>query len=70
MKPKATQLEWVMQKLKEKGSVTRNEALENYISRLGSIICKLKKEYQINIIGEYYKTRKGRDYIYYVINNQ
>ena len=41
MKP--TQLQWVVKQLKENGQVSRNEALKNYISRLGAIVCSLKK---------------------------
>ena len=33
-----TQKQFVIEQLREKGSVTRNECLRNYISRLGAII--------------------------------
>lgn len=39
-----TQKEWVVKQLKDKGFITRNECLKNYISRLGSIIWNLKNE--------------------------
>jgi len=39
-----TQLAWVKQQLRANGQISRNEALANYISRLGAIILVLKKE--------------------------
>lgn len=39
-----TQKDWVIEQLSSKGYVTRNEALANYISRLGAIIHTMKKE--------------------------
>jgi len=38
------QLSWVKQQLRLNGQVSRNEALRNYISRLGAIICDLKSD--------------------------
>jgi len=43
-KPKITQLQWVKDKLKKDGFITRNECLSNYISRLGAIISVLKEQ--------------------------
>ncbi len=39
-----TQKECVLGKLKLDGFITRNECLKVYISRLGAIICELKKD--------------------------
>jgi len=44
MSRSSTQEEWVLAQLQHNGEVTRNEALKNYITRLGAIICDLKKQ--------------------------
>lgn len=56
---------WVKQQLRLNGQVSRNEALRAYCSRLGALICALKKE-GWDIDGEYdskkdfvYKLRKA-----------
>jgi len=64
-----TQKKWVKSQLKEKGFITRNECLRNYISRLGSIICDLKKE-GYDITGDYIKTEYGKDFSYKLTPNQ
>lgn len=56
-----TQKEFVVKKLKDDGFITRNFCLKNYISRLGSIICNLKKE-GWNIEGK----NDDNDYVYEV----
>ena len=65
MKP--TQTEWVVKQFNEKGQVSRNEALRNFISRLGAIICQLKKA-GWNIDGRNERTQggygRGLDYVY------
>lgn len=60
---KESQRERVLKKLRHDGYITRNECLRNYISRLGAIICDLKKD------GYDFKTEdvKG-DYKYTLIN--
>jgi len=65
---KSTQLLWVKQQLRQHGQVSRNDALANYISRLGAIILVLKREgwkiegeYGVRIDG---RGRGGRDYFY------
>ena len=64
---KRTQLDWVVSELKTKGKVSRNEALKNYISRLGSIICNLNKA-GYNLKGKNERTQngygRGLDYVY------
>jgi len=37
-----TQEEWIIERLRKNGSITRNECLRNYISRLGARISDLK----------------------------
>jgi hypothetical protein len=64
---KKTQRDWVVKQLKEKGSVTRNEALQVYISRLGAIICDLRKD-GWEIDGTWVKTANGKDYSYSLTN--
>jgi hypothetical protein len=39
-----TQLAWVKSILRQNGQISRNEALQNFVSRLGAIILVLKKE--------------------------
>jgi hypothetical protein len=56
-----TQLKFIKQVLRDKGEVSRNFALQNYISRLGAIICSLKKDgWEFNI------ERRNGDYVYKV----
>lgn len=63
-----TQKEWVLLELKANGGkITRNHCLRNYISRLGAIICDLKKD-GYSISGRYIEVitpfGKGKDYQY------
>lgn len=61
---KKTQREWVEQQLKEKGAISRNTCLRNYISRLGAIICDMKAD------GWEFETKTvDGDYVY-VLQNQ
>lgn len=39
-----SQKDWVIKQLLDKGKISRNFALKNFISRLGAIICDLKEE--------------------------
>jgi len=69
---KQTQLQWVKAHLDVWGEISRNQALANYCSRLGSRILDLKKE------GYVFKTfsrettkpdgTRGKDYIYQLIS--
>lgn len=64
---KQTQIEWVVSKLETNGSITRNECLRNYISRLGAIIAELKKHgWEFEAHYEDVKTPfgTGKDYRY------
>lgn len=69
---KKTQLEWVLKEL-DNGSVSRNNALNNRISRLGAYICSLNKlkkgkKRVWEIKGFFRDTKYGRkDYVYDVI---
>lgn len=58
---KKTQKTRVLKRLKERGMITRNECLATFpaITRLGAIICQLKKE-GWNIEGK----DEGNDYVY------
>jgi hypothetical protein len=54
-----TQIEFVKKALKNKGFITRNECLREYISRLGAIILVLKHE------GYHFRTERVKgDYKY------
>lgn len=58
-----TQKNWVLSQLQQKGEISRNECLRNYISRLGAIINTLKKEGH-DIKGGFVEEGKGKDYVY------
>lgn len=54
-----TQRKWVEQQFKEHGEITRNQCLQNYISRLGAIIYGLKQDGWVIT-----SSRRGKDYVY------
>lgn len=58
-----SQMDWVKAQLLKKGSITRNEALKRYISRLGARINDLRNA-GWKIEGRWIKTKYGRDYEY------
>ena len=65
-KMKLTQVQFVLNELKEKGEVGRNYCLKNYLSRLGAVIAQLKRM-GLNFRTEFRPTFKGwegRDYFY------
>lgn len=63
------QEEWVIKKLKEDGAISRNHALQNFITRLSAIILNLNNE-GWKIEGHYEKTIRGRDYVYTLIESK
>ena len=63
---KQTQIERVINKLNRDGFITRNECLRNYITRLGAIICSLRKMGWEIQDGEY---TDDKDFIYRVKKN-
>lgn len=60
-----TQEQWVIAQLKKKGWVSRNQALDRRITRLGAIICDLRGT-AYECTGSYFKTAYGKDYRYYL----
>ena len=62
---KMTQQEQVEDRLKVQGYITRNWALENYITRLGAIINTLNKG-GWNLTGTYTNFEGRKDYTYYM----
>ena len=57
---KQTQRQRVISRLMDKGKITRNECLNNYITRLSAIILVLKQE------GWEFETKEEKgDYVYY-----
>ena len=64
MEHKTTQREMVITQLKDNGYVSRNWCLQNYITRLGAIICDLKKE-GWDFTADYHKYEYGKDYRYF-----
>lgn len=67
MKDKS-QKDWAVERLLSQGYVSRNSALQVFITRLGAIICDLNKE-GWEITGHWYKTEKGKDFRYYLIRS-
>jgi len=72
----ARQKNWVIHQLNLYGECSRNKALENYISRLGSIIHALKREGWV-FQTSYKKTKSyyrevvgGQDYVYRVVKRE
>jgi len=64
-----TQKEWVAGQLASTGTISRNQCLRNYVSRLGTIITDLKKEgWEFEAHYQDVKTPfgSGKDYIYRV----
>lgn len=61
---KKTQRDWVTAQLIKKGKISRNEALKRYITRLGAIICDIKAETELEIVGGYVSKNGGKDYVY------
>ena len=60
-----TQEKWVLEQLFHQGYITRNTCLKNYITRLGAIICNLKKKGYEFEEGVYLSDGLGhKDYIY------
>lgn len=66
-----SQLEFIKERLQEKGEISRNECLKNYVSRLGARINDLKN------LGWKFETEirstdrpdgsKGKDFVYKLI---
>jgi len=56
---KKSQKQWVIDQLQTYGEVTRNQALQHFISRLGAIVLVLKNE-GYDLIAE----QRGSDYVY------
>ena len=63
-----TQEQIVIDRLLQTGSISRNWCLQNFISRLGAIICDLKKE-GWTFDPDFVKNGKGKDYVYKVISS-
>ena len=61
-----TQKQFVVEHLRGDGFITRNECIKNFISRLGAIICDLKKEGWVFEKPHYFRTDNGQDFIYRV----
>lgn len=56
---KKSQKQWVKEQLHQYGEVTRNQALQNHITRLSAIILNLKNEgYDLHPFA------RGGDYVY------
>lgn len=64
---KRTQKEWVVEKLREDGFVSRNACLKNYVSRLSAIIAVLEAE-GFAFDAKFVDGERGRDYIYRVVS--
>ena len=65
-----TQKDYIINELLEKGTITRNECLRAYISRLGAIIAKLRAEgwdFEAKYIDVTTQFGTSKDYEYRVI---
>lgn len=62
---KQSQEKFVINQLKLNGFISRNFCLENYVSRLGAIICDLKKD-GWDFDAKYVTGKKGKNFVYYV----
>lgn len=62
-----TQEQIVIRELMERGCISRNWCLRNYISRLGAIICDLNKA-GWELSGQYVPNEHGgKDYVYTLV---
>ena len=61
------QLNWVKNRLRNDGYVTRNEALKVFITCLGALVNKLNNE-GWEIEGNNIKTEHGKDYKYTLVS--
>lgn len=56
---------WIRSVLRSRGEITRNQALQNYCSRLAADIDVIRPEFPDHeIVGEDVKTPYGKDYRY------
>lgn len=60
---KQSQEAWILDQLISKGSISRNQCLKRFISRLGAHIADIKAMGH-EIDGKYVKTKNGKDYVY------
>lgn len=67
-KMKKLQEQFIIDQLKLNGSISRNLCLQERITRLGAIICTLKKE-GWNFETKYVKENGGNNFYYYVIKS-
>ena len=63
---KQSQEQWVINQLNLNGFISRNFALENFVSRLGAIIYNLTKE-GWEFDAKYVKGKRGNNFVYYLL---
>jgi len=63
---KKSQRDWAIEQLLNNGEVTRNGALQNFITRLGAIICDLNKEEGWEVVGKWRKEGNKKDFVYFL----
>lgn len=63
----SSQINYVQAHLLQHKEISRNHCLSLYISRLGSIIHRLKKS-GMDISGDYKKVGNGKDFVYRLLN--
>lgn len=66
---KQSQIVKIKQELADKGYVSRNWALQNYIGRLASRMTDLKDK-GLKFEGKNFKTENGVDYRYYLVEDE
>ena len=64
-----TQAQFVINRLRQRGQISRNECLQNYITRLGAIICDLKEDGWTFSASYIRNDHGGRDYVYFLQNS-
>lgn len=68
MEKSKSQKEWAIDRLLADGYVSRNGALQNFITRLSAIILNLKEE-GWELSGRWYKEGKSKDFRYYLLKS-
>ena len=66
-----TQRQWVESVLRKQGRITRNYCLQNYVSRLGAIVCDMRRDgwdFDVKYIPVKTPFGEGKDYEYVVVN--
>lgn len=64
---KQSQIQFILKELSERGRISRNFCLQNYISKLASRICDIERKYGLKFKKEwvfYNNDWAGKDFVY------